>query len=85
MNIELRVFVRFSGPARELEPLVQDISDAVVKNGYGVKDDDNLVSLVVLKQSEIDHYENPSDFAKYVIEDAISVVIPTEGENNDGN
>jgi hypothetical protein len=84
LNIQITAYVAFSGPARELEPLLLDIADAVINNGYSVvQANDALVSLIVAKESDIKNFDNPDDFAKFVVKDALSVIIPIKEEDDD--
>lgn len=82
MNIGIYTYIRFSGPTTELEPLVRDFAEALVRNGFGVTDD-NLTSLIVLKETELGSFVNPSDFAKSVVRDSFGVIVPEGKEEED--
>lgn len=84
MNIGIHTYISFSGPANELEPLVRDIAEAVIRHGYGVNSD-HLTSLIVLKESEIGSFVNAQDFAKSVVRDSFGVIIPEGGTDDSGD
>lgn len=79
MNIEIKTLVTFSGPAPELEPLVRGIVNAVIEHGYANQESsEDLVSLVILKNSGRGNFINAEDFVVSVAQDAITVVMPME-------
>ena len=81
MNIEIRTFVNFSGPAIDLHDLIEAISNAVIDNGFGVDPDrDDLTALIVVRESDIGSYEDSNDFVKSVLNNSISIVIPVKEE-----
>lgn len=86
MNIGIHTYIRFGGPTTELEPLIRDFAEALIRHGYGVTDD-HLTSLIVLKESEIGSFLNPTDFAKSVVRDSFGVIVPEgkEEEDDSGN
>lgn len=86
MNIIIETYVNFSGPANDLSPLVEKISQAVVECGYGVDEEyDALTALIVVKESDIGAYESSDDFAKTLIKNSLAVVIPKEGSDDSGD
>jgi hypothetical protein len=84
MNVVLATYLRFSGQTTELEGLLNDIAEVVVKHGYGCVDD-TIVSLITLKESDIASFDHPGDYAKFVVNKAIAVVIPTQEEADESS
>ena len=79
MNIQADIYFNFSGNAQELEPFLFDLTKVIVEHGYGVKDD-IINSMIVLHESDRAHFERAEDFAKSIMQNAISVIIPNEEE-----
>jgi hypothetical protein len=79
MNVAATIYFRFSGSAQELEPFVSELSDVVVKNGFGCEGD-HLASLIVLKESDIGHFVDVNDFVKSVIQNSLAIVVPQKEE-----
>lgn len=78
MNVAITTYIRYSGPVSELDPILKDISGAVIRNGYGVDvETDSLVSLITVTESPIGSFDDVNDFAKAVVRDAITVIVPT--------
>lgn len=84
MNILVETYVNFSGPANDLAPLVEKISQAVIESGYGVHPEyDALTALIVVRESDILAFENPADFAKTISRNSLAIVIPMEEVKDD--
>jgi len=82
LNVQANIYFTFSGQAQELEPFLSDLVKVVVEHGFGVTED-NLNSLIVFKESERGHWENPGDFAKSLVQNAISVIIPIKEKEDE--
>jgi len=79
MNIEIRTFIRYSGTTEGLKPLLEDLGAALINNGFGSKDDDNIVkSLIVVRESEIIQWESVQQFAESLLDDSFLLVMPTD-------
>lgn len=86
MNVVINTFIAFSGPAIDLEPLIEDIQAAVIKHGYAVDPGtDVLSSLIVARESGVGEFENPDDFIVIAIKDAIGVSIPMKEEEDESS
>lgn len=88
MNVQISTFVDFSGPIQELDPLLEALTEAVVNCGYGNTDEDEAAtrSLITVTPSEIEQYEDATDFAKSLLKSASIIIIPmlvNEEENNE--
>jgi hypothetical protein len=81
MNVAATIYFQFSGPAQDLADFVSDLSDVVVKNGFGCEGD-HLVSVITLKESDIGHFVDVNDFAKSVTQNSLVVVIPQKEETD---
>ena len=82
MNVQADIYFTFSGNAQELEPFLSDLVKVVVDHGYGVKGDE-LNSMIVLHESSRAQFERPEDFVVSVMQNALSVIIPSEQEEPD--
>ena len=84
MNLEVRVFFNYAGPAPELEPLLSDLTDVMLAHGYGTEwETDALNSLIVLRESDVTNYDHPEDFVKSVMKNTLSIIVPTKEEANE--
>lgn len=83
MNLRIATYLAFEGLVSELTPLLDDIADAIVKRGFAnVEDADSLVSLVVVGESGLSEYASADEFARMVVKDAHTVLIPIKEETN---
>lgn len=85
MNIQINVFVDFSGPFEELYPLVDKIEDAVVECGYGVDEvTDVLKSLITVTPSRLSEFSDASSFARSLVHESALIAIPqNKGGSNE--
>lgn len=79
MNIAVTAYISYSGDAQDLEGFLEDIAEVVVKHGYA-SEPEHLTSLVSFMESSIGSFEQPVDFAKFVIENSLGWVIPGQEE-----
>ena len=79
MNIQISVFIPFSGATEGLDPIVSALAKTLVDLGYGVKkDSDELVSLITVDESELSEWSTTTDFAAHLMRTAPMWGIPKE-------
>jgi hypothetical protein len=85
MNVQVGVYLAYSGELEGLKPLIEDILDKLVANGYAVNTNDPdaaLSAVVVVKESTYGEYSDGTRFLKDATKDAWLVVIPTKEEDS---
>jgi hypothetical protein len=84
MNLHLGIYFTYSGPLDDLNPLVGEIGKLMIERGYGVDiESDNLTTLLILKESDIGKWVDPSDFAKSLLDGALVAVVPANGKSDE--
>lgn len=83
MNVHIGAYLNFEGLRAELTPLLDDIADAMVKHGFGnIEETDNLISVVIVGDSGVADYPSADEFARMLLKDAYTVIIPIKEDDN---
>jgi hypothetical protein len=84
LNIQITTYVHYSGPAEGLDPLINAIANAVIEQGFASKRDGMYVkSLLSIKESDLEQFNDATEFAKYISKTSMLTILPLEEEETD--
>ena len=85
MNILVKTYLLHEGEIEPVIELVDEISDVLVRRGFGnvdTSEDASVSSLIAVEKPDIDGYDTVEDWFANLSESAVVIVIPVGEKTN---
>ena len=86
MNVKIELFVPHNGTLAELQSLLEDLGDTLIKHGFADgNSEESFDCFMTIKESRLREYERSVHFVESEVKGAYSLVIPVKEEDGSTN